>query len=68
MVTAEVIISAPETREREDEVDESDDDVVRAFWRKMMARYDGEDAYNKTIVEQGPGSSTLSLSSLSWTS
>ena len=52
MVTAEVIISAPEMRESEDEVDESDDDVVRAFWRKMMARYGGEDAYNKTIVEQ----------------
>ena len=66
-VTAEVIISAPEIRESEDEVDESDDDVVPAFWRKMMARYGGEDAYNKTIVEQfkGPGSSTLSLS---WTS
>ena len=48
MVAAEVIICAPEIREREDEVDESDDDVVRAFWRKMMARYDGEDAYNKT--------------------
>jgi type I restriction enzyme, R subunit len=57
MVTAEVIISAPEMRESEDEVDESDDDVVRAFWRKMMVRYGGEDAYNKTIVEQfkGPG-------------
>jgi hypothetical protein len=64
MVTAEVITPAPETREGEDEVD---DDGVRAFWRKMIARYDGEDAYNKTIVEQfkGPGSSTLSLS---WTS
>ena len=56
-VTAEVIISAPEIRESEDEVDESDDDVVPAFWRKMMARYGGEEAYNKTIVEQfkGPG-------------
>jgi hypothetical protein len=41
MVTAEVIISAPEIWESEDEVDESDDNVVRAFWRKMIARYDG---------------------------
>ncbi|MDR3727561.1 MAG: HsdR family type I site-specific deoxyribonuclease [Terracidiphilus sp.] len=57
VVSAEVVISAPEMRESEDEVDESDDDVVRSFWRKMMERYGGEDAYNKTIVQQfkGPG-------------
>ena len=57
VVTTEVVISAPEMRESEDEVDESDDDVVRTFWRKMMERYGGEDAYNKTIVEpfKGPG-------------
>jgi type I restriction enzyme R subunit len=56
-VSTEVIISAPEMRESEDEVDESDDDLVRSFWRKMMERYGGEEAYNKTIVEQfkGPG-------------
>ena len=28
-----------------------------SFWRKMMERYGGEDAYNKTVIEQfkGPG-------------
>ena len=57
MVTAEVMISAPEMRESDDEVDEADDDVVRNFWRKMMERYGGEEAYNQTVVEQfkGPG-------------
>jgi type I restriction enzyme, R subunit len=57
VVTTEVVISAPEMRESEDEVDESDDDLVRSFWRKMMERYGGEEAYNKTIIEQfkGPG-------------
>ena len=57
VVTTEVVISAPDMRESDDEVDESDDDVVRNFWRKMMERYGGEDAYNRTIVEQfkGPG-------------
>jgi type I restriction enzyme R subunit len=57
VVTTEVVISAPEMRESEDEVDESDDDLVRSFWRKMIARYGGEEAYNKTIIEQfkGPG-------------
>jgi len=55
VVTTEVVISAPEMRESEDEVDESDDDLVRTFWRKMMERYGGEDAYNRTIVEQFKG-------------
>lgn len=57
VVTTEVVISAPEMRESEDEVDEADDDLVRGFWRQMMTRYGGEEAYNKTIVEQfkGPG-------------
>lgn len=57
VVTTEVVISAPEMRESEDEIDESDDDLVRSFWRKMMERYGGEEAYNKSIVEQfkGPG-------------
>lgn len=56
-VTTEVVISAPEMRESDDEVDESDDDIVRSFWRKMMERYGGEDAYNRSIVEafKGPG-------------
>ena len=56
VVTTEVIISAPEMRESDDEVDEADDDLVRSFWRKMMERYGGEEAYNKSIVEQFKGS------------
>lgn len=57
VVSTEVVISAPEMRESEDEVDESDDDLVRSFWRRMMERYGGEEAYNKTIVEQFQGPS-----------
>ncbi len=49
------MISAPDMRESDDEVDESDDDLVRTFWRKMMERHGGEDAYNKTIIEQFKG-------------
>ncbi|MCO6185222.1 type I restriction enzyme endonuclease domain-containing protein [Rhizobium sp. L1K21] len=57
LVTTEVVISPPEMRESDDEIDEADDDLVRSFWRKMMDRYSGEEAYNKSIVEQfkGPG-------------
>lgn len=57
VVSTEVVISAPEMRESEDEVDEADDDVVRSFWRKMMERYGGEEAYNHTIIEQFTGPS-----------
>ncbi|WP_374306495.1 type I restriction endonuclease subunit R [Dongia sp.] len=57
VVSTEVVISAPEMRESEDEVDEADDDIVRTFWRRMMDRYGGEDAYNRTIVEQFKGPS-----------
>ena len=57
VVSTEVVISAPEMRESEDEVDESDDDLVRTFWRRMMERYGGEEAYNRTIVEQFKGPS-----------
>lgn len=56
-VSTEVVISAPDMRESDDEVDESDDDLVRTFWRKMMERHGGEDAYNKTIIEQFKGPS-----------
>jgi len=57
VVSTEVIISPPEMRESDDEVDESDDYLVRAFWRKMIARYGSEEDYNRTIVEgfKGPG-------------
>lgn len=55
IVSTEVVISAPDMRESEDEVDEANDDIVRTFWRKMMDRYGSEDAYNRTIVEQFKG-------------
>jgi type I restriction enzyme, R subunit len=57
VVSTEVVISPPEMRESDDEIDEADDDLVRSFWRKMMERYNGEETYVRTIVEQfkGPG-------------
>ena len=38
-------------RESDDDVDESDDDIVRNCWRKMMERYGNEDDYNRAIIE-----------------
>jgi len=51
VVSTEVIISPPEMRESDDEVDEADNDLVRGFWRKMMERYGSEEDYNRAIVE-----------------
>lgn len=48
-VTAEVIISAPDTREGNEEVDESRLPEVQAFWKRMMQRYGTEKAYNREI-------------------
>lgn len=50
LVTSEVIISAPELRESDDDIDEADDDLVRTFWRKMLTRYGGEEAYTKAVI------------------
>lgn len=49
-VTSEVVISAPDTREEQETVKEVDTEEVRAFWKKMMAKYGGEKEYNKQII------------------
>ena len=49
-VTSEVVISAPDTREENEEVEEVDTEEVRAFWKKMMARYGTEKEYLKQII------------------
>ncbi len=66
-MTTEVVISAPEMRESEDEVDEADDDLVRTFWRKMMERYGGEEVTTRRLSSSSRGRVTQT-SSLSWTS
>ena len=49
-VTSEVVISAPDTREENEDVDEVDSEEVRAFWKKMMAKYGSEKKYNTQII------------------
>ncbi|MBI4023998.1 MAG: type I restriction endonuclease subunit R [Verrucomicrobia bacterium] len=49
-VTSEVVISAPDTREENEEAPEVDTEEVRAFWKKMMAKYGGEKEYNKQVI------------------
>ena len=50
--TSAVIISAPDTREGHEEVNEGPTDAVGKFWAKMMARYRSEAEYNKQIIHQ----------------
>ena len=47
-----VVISAPDDREGQDDVDESTDDVVLSFWQRMMKEYGDPDTYEETLKEQ----------------
>ena len=51
-VTSAVIISAPDTREGHEEVNEGPTDEVGQFWARMMDRYRSEAEYNKQIIHQ----------------
>ncbi len=56
-MTSEVIISAPDTREEQEDVLEVDTEEVRAFWKKMMTKYGGEKQYLEQIIngfQNGP--------------
>lgn len=48
-LTTAVVISAPDMREGNIEVDESTDELVVSFWNKMMERYGNADEYEETI-------------------
>ena len=48
-LTTAVVISPPDMREGNDEVDESTDDLVVAFWNKMMEQYGNADDYEEAI-------------------
>jgi type I restriction enzyme R subunit len=48
-VTAAVVISPPDMREGYDDVDESADDKVLRYWKKMMTQYGNMEAYEESI-------------------
>ncbi|MCH7574677.1 MAG: type I restriction endonuclease subunit R [Candidatus Marinimicrobia bacterium] len=50
-VTSEVVISGPDTREGETEVDRESKDIVKAFWKRMMDRYGSEKQYEDEITD-----------------
>ena len=50
MVSSEVLISAADDREGEEDVHEESTVEVKAFWKKMMAKYGSEKEYNRQII------------------
>ena len=48
-VSSEVVISPPDTREGNEEVDNTTSPVIEAFWKKMMERFSTEDKYVQEI-------------------
>ena len=44
-----VVISPPDIRENVDDIDESTDDKVIAFWNKMMNRYGSAEEYEESV-------------------
>jgi type I restriction enzyme R subunit len=56
MVTSEVLISAPDTREGHTDVDEVDDTANRpsvlAFWERTMKRFGSEENYRRDVINR----------------
>jgi type I restriction enzyme R subunit len=50
LVSSEVLISGPDDREGNEEVDEENLPAVVVFWKKMMAKHGSEDQYNKNVI------------------
>ncbi|MGY6274364.1 type I restriction endonuclease subunit R [Methylomonas sp. MgM2] len=49
-VTAEVVISPPDTREGNKTVDEDALEEVQVFWKAMMAKYGNDEKYQDSII------------------
>ncbi len=52
MVTSEVVISAPDTREGNNDIYEENSSEVNQFWKRMMDRFGNESEYNAQIINQ----------------
>ena len=55
-VTSEIVISAPDDNEGNEDVDKASKDLVRQFWDGVMARYKTEEEYNRQVIEAFKGS------------
>lgn len=50
LVSSEVLISGPDDREGNEEVEEENLPAVIVFWKKMMAKHGSEEQYNKNLI------------------
>lgn len=50
-VTSEIIISPPDDKEGNEEVDQESKDLVRKFWDRMITSYKSEAEYNRQIID-----------------
>lgn len=52
MVSSEVLISGPDDREGNEDVDHDEEDLpeIQKFWRKMMAKHGSEEQYNRNVI------------------
>lgn len=50
LVSTEVLISGPDTREGHEDIYDETTDIVQKFWNKMMARFQNEKHYNREII------------------
>jgi len=48
-LTAAIVISPPDLREGYEEVDESPDDKVLAYWKRMLSQYGNAEVYEESI-------------------
>lgn len=49
-ITSEVIMSAPDTREGEEDAFDVSDDKVKKFWNARMDKYGTQDKYEKSVI------------------
>ena len=54
-VTSAIVISPPDDREGNEEVDQASKDRVRAFWAKTMERHGSETEYNRRVIDAFKG-------------
>lgn len=60
-VNAALVISAPDTREGHESIDESDTPEVQLFWKDMMSRYGDPDTYQTSIINAFKGEGDIEL-------
>lgn len=52
MMSSEVVISAPDSREGNEDIHEENTSEVNLFWKRMMERFGSETEYNTQIINQ----------------